>query len=98
MTFTSVNYQLDTRAQQQQGVNCFQVYRELYHLQGSLRLAANHQLRYAQLFFYDPAFAGTICYQQNPQLNVDILQYLLEMLHAYNPFIQVYLTAQEQLQ
>ena len=63
-----------------------------------MHLATNQRPQYAQLFFYDPAFATTVCHQRNPQLDAEILQRLLEILHACNPFIQIYLTARERLQ
>ncbi len=60
--------------------------------------ANNHQPQYAQLFFYDPAYATEACRRRNLELDGGLLQQFLNMLHVCNPFIQVYLTARERSQ
>ncbi len=98
LTFTSINYKSDNRQQQFGELNSFQIHGEFYHLQGPLQPANNHQPQYAQLFFYDPAYATEACQRRNLELDDGLLQQLLSMLHACNPFIQVYLMANERLQ
>jgi hypothetical protein len=80
------------------GVNCFQIHGELYHLQGPLDAAAGEAPRYAQLYFYDPAYATDARLRANTKLDGVTLQRLLDMLHEVrNPYIRLYLTARERL-
>jgi len=54
--------------------------------------------RYAQLYFYDPAYAAAARSRTNLQLDLVILQGLTEMLYEIgNPYIHVYCTARERL-
>lgn len=53
---------------------------------------------YAQLYLYDPTFAVEQRISRNPQLNPDLLHQLTEVLHGYNPFINIYKTAPEKIQ
>ena len=98
LTFTSANYNIDTHISNQNGITCFQIHSELYHLQGLLTAERTQQPQYAQLFFYDAKQASEIRMQQNPQLDQQILEKLTDMLHTVNPFITLYCTAKERLQ
>jgi hypothetical protein len=99
LTFTSANYNTDTRIQNpQRGLTCFQIYGELYHLQGPLITEEGQQPRYAQLLFYDAKQAAEIRMERNPQLNQHILEKLTDILYTVNPFITLYYTAKERLQ
>jgi hypothetical protein len=69
----------------------------LYHHQGPLEVQNGHIPRYAQLFFYDPAYAVSVRSAHNPQLDHSILAELMEMLRETNPFISIYQTANERL-
>ena len=80
------------------GVNCFQIHGELYHLQGPLDAAAGQAPRYAQLYFYDPAYATEARLRANTELDGSILRGLLNMLNDNNPYIRMYQTARERLQ
>ena len=81
------------------GISCFQIHGELYHLQGPLDAADNQAPRYAQLYFYDPAYATDTRLRTNSQLDRSLLRDLLDMLdQAPNPYIRLYLTARERLQ
>ena len=81
------------------GVNYFQIHGELYHLQGPLDTAAGQAPRYAQLYFYDPAYATDARLRANTELDGAVLRGLLDMLHdVRNPYIRLYLTARERLQ
>ncbi|RMZ76301.1 hypothetical protein DV736_g6706, partial [Chaetothyriales sp. CBS 134916] len=98
LSFTSLNCTVSDRGALG-GVNCFQIHRELYHLQGPLDTTSGRAPRYAQLYFYDPVYATNTRQRANPELDRDILRHLLDMLHEVaNPFIQLYLTARERLQ
>jgi len=79
-------------------VQVFQIHGELYHLHGPLETAPGAAPRYAQLYFYDPAYAAAARSRTNPQLDLVILQGLTEMLYEIgNPYIHVYHTARERL-
>jgi hypothetical protein len=52
---------------------------------------------FAQLFFYDPAYATDIRANQYSHLDRTILLQLTEMLMDCNPFIRIYKTARERL-
>ena len=97
LTFTSVNYGVDQRPSIQRGPTYFQIHGELFHLHGPLQALNNQSPQYAQLFFYDPAYAAAVRWTRNPELEHSILQALTEMLHEINPFIAVYQTAMERL-
>ena len=98
LSFTSVKYQADTRtANLGQGIQCFQIHDELYHLQGPLEPAPHALPQFAQLFLYDPQYAASIRFTSHPDLDSNLLQQLTLMLHEYNLFINIYQTAKEQL-
>lgn len=96
LSFTSVSYQKDNRLQGAGGITCFQIHGELFHYQGSLE-ASSEPPCFAQLFFYDPAYAAGIRTARYPQLDKPLLIELTGMLTAYNPFIPIYQTARERL-
>ena len=98
LSLTSLNCNVTDRGVRA-GVNCFQIHGELYHLQGPLDPPAGEAPRYAQLYFYDPAYATEARLRANTQLDGALLQGLLDMLREVsNPFIRLYLTARERLQ
>jgi len=98
LSFTSLNYTATDRGASN-GVNCFQIHGELYHLQGPLDAAAGQAPRYAQLYFYDPAYATDVRLRANTGLDGTVLRRLLDMLYdVRNPYIRLYLTARERLQ
>ena len=101
MAFISINCTVTDRGVARGGPNCFQIYGELYHLQGPLEPPADVAPRYAQLYFYDPSYAKDVRLRAHPntQLDATILQYLTNMLsNERNPFITLYQTVREQLQ
>ena len=89
LSFTSMNCTTTDRGVSN-GVNCFQIHGELYHLQGPLDAAAGQAPRYAQLYFYDPAYATEARQRANTQLDGSILRDLLDMLDVHNPYIRLY--------
>ena len=98
LSFTSVKYQADTRtANWGSGVQCFQIYGELYHLQGPLEPVPNTTPQFAQLFLYDPQYAANMQYTAHSDLDLHLLEQLTLMLHECNPFIEIYQTAKERL-
>ena len=48
------------------GLQCFQIYGELFHLQGSLQGEDHTSAQFAQLYFYDPELATTLRAAQDP--------------------------------
>ena len=80
------------------GVQCFQIHGELYHLQGPLEPAEDQHPQFAQLFLFDLAFAADSRSIQHPKLDPVILQQLTDMLHQCNPYIKIYQTAKERLE
>lgn len=51
-----------------------------------------------QLFFYNLAYAAELHHWHNQNLDLRILRELIDILHNDNLFINIYKTAQEQLQ
>lgn len=97
LTFTSMECVADIRVAGQRGPNSFQVHGEVYHTQGPLEPNSSQEAQYAQLFFYDPAYAADLRHQRNPTLDRAVMGDLTQMLEDVNPFISVYRTAREQL-
>ena len=96
--FTSVSYKKDTRIDPAMGgIQCFQICGQLFHFHGPLRPPSHETPSFAQLFFYDPAYATDIRANQYSQLDRTILLRLTEMLTDCNPFIRIYKTARERL-
>ena len=96
--FTSVSCIPNRRLDGQHRVTNFNIHGELYHLQGPLRTVDDHLPQYVQLFFYNPVYAAQVRGQQNPELCLQLLRQLTDMLHEMNPYIDVYKTAAERLQ
>lgn len=97
-TFTSMNYQPDSRLGSQAGSTGFQIHGELYHVHGSLTIKPPHAPRYAQLFFYDSSYVTDFRQARQPTLDPTLLKNLHEMLEDNNLFVPFYRTAQERLQ
>lgn len=80
----------------QAGVQLFQIHGELFYLQESLDIEIDQLPDYAQLYFYNPAFANTTRISRVTILQESLLERLTNMLHKYyNPFIQYYKIAKE---
>ena len=97
LTFTLVSFQKDTQVNLQGGIQCFQIHRELFHLQGLLRTEDGRTPAFAQLFFYDPKYATDLRIDRYPSFDRTVLSELLNILTDHNPFIEIYKTACEQL-
>ena len=96
LVFTSVKYKPDNRPEGQgSGIRCFQIHGELYHLQGPLQPPHDGISAFAQLYFYDPAYAAQASYTSHPRLDHNFLQNLTIMLHEVYPYIAIYKTAKE---
>ena len=98
LAFTSVKYQPDNQPEVQgSGIRCFQIHGELYHLQGPLQPHHDSLPAFAQLYFYDPAYAAQARHTAHPRLDHNVLQNLTIMLHEVNPYIAIYKTAKERI-
>lgn len=99
LAFTSIKYQADERLMAAaNGIKCFQIHGELFHLQGPLQPAANELPQFAQLYFYDSEYATSIRGQRyGGQLSLTTLRELIDCLTVVNPFIHIYRTARERL-
>jgi hypothetical protein len=95
--FTSLGYKKDARIDFSTGIQCFQIHGQLFHYQSPLQPIAGEVPSFAQLFFYDPAYATDVRSNYHPSLDRSILLRLTEVLMDYNPFITVYQTARERL-
>ncbi|KAH8585493.1 hypothetical protein B0O99DRAFT_457138, partial [Bisporella sp. PMI_857] len=74
LAFTSVNYHRDERINiRSRGIHMFQIYSELYHLQGLLRLVGSALSLFSQLFFYDSEIATRARATTHPHLNRSVL-------------------------
>lgn len=67
----------------------------LFHM-GSLLAPTNDQLHFAQIFFNDPEEATTIWTARHSN-DLGVLQQLTKMLYTFNPYIELYKTANETL-
>lgn len=92
-----MDYKPDPCTTSWQDPNFFQVHKEVYYMQGSLKAASPDQAKYAQLFFYDPEYASNICFCRNPTLDQMILKDLMQILEEVNPYIAIYCIAWERL-
>ena len=99
LAFISLKYTSDPRLPAGRVQN-FQIHGELYHVKRHINadLHDNDSPHYAQLYLYDPIFAVEQRITRNPQLNLDLLRQLTEILHGCNPFINIYKTAAKQIQ
>ena len=98
LAFTSVKYLPDNRPEVQgSGIRCFQIHGELYYLQGPLQPHQNSVPAFAQLYFYDPAYAAQARHTAYPRLDDNVLQNLTTMLHEVNPYIAIFKTAEAEL-
>lgn len=70
----------------------------IYYKHGSLIPLSDEPAQYAQLFIYDPAYATNLRHRRSPDLDLEVLGTLTEMLHRINPYIPLYKTAREILQ
>ena len=61
------------------------------------KLHDNDVFYYAQLYFYNPAFAIELQKIQNLKLNPVLLCQLIGMLYICNPFIWIYKIAAERI-
>ena len=96
LALTSVKYQPDNRPEAQgSGIRYFQVHGELYHLQGPLQSPHDAIPAFAQLYFYDSAYAAQARHTAHRRLVYNVLQNLTTMLHEVNPYIAIYKTAKE---
>ena len=87
------------------GPSSFMIHGELYHLQGPINHIGNSEVSenrnavpsYAQLYIYDPAFGVNNRVANNPDLNVNLIEQLTNMLHTdnVNPFVNIYKHAHE---
>ena len=75
---------------------CFQIQRELYHLQGPLD-PVDDSSQFAQLFFYNPDEVTDMQTEQHPELDPDIFWQLTKMLDNVNPYIFLYKITREVL-
>jgi hypothetical protein len=97
LTFTSVGVDLDTSVAQV-GNYTYRLHSELYHRMGSLLPQPGEAPKFAQLYISDP-HAELDCRMRNfGGLNRDTMQSLQTMLHACNPYANIYQTAMERLQ
>jgi hypothetical protein len=92
LAFTSCRYQEDHRVT---GYRPFQIQGELYHLQGPLENEPGVAPQYAQIWFYDPEYAGDVRLRRNPRLDPTTLGELTGILEEVNQYIPIYRTARE---
>lgn len=96
--FTSLNYTTDKRTDNRQGIQSFSIHGELYHLQGPLSALPGQDSQFAQLYFYNPAYATEVCHRRHVDLDPTVLQQLSNILQTINPFIQLYKTAKDRIE
>ena len=96
LTFVSFGYKKDDCPETQDRHGPFQIHGITYHMQGPLDSTSDDIAQYAQLFFYDPAYATNLRHCCNPELDLEVLGTLTDMLHQVNPYFLIYKTAREQ--
>lgn len=97
MTFVSLGYQKDNHPETQNFHGSFQIHGIMYHMHSPLEPQSNDTTQYAQLFFYYPAYATNLRHNCNPELDLEVLGTLTDMLHWVNLYIPIYKIAREQL-
>ena len=94
--FTSIKFNMDDRPTAMgEGFQLFQVHGAIYHQQGPLVPPAGLDALYSQVYLYDPAFAAQARSARAPELNLQLVASLTQMLQTTCPLIQQYLTAKE---
>ncbi len=97
LTFTSVGANLDTSVAQH-GNYTYRLCGELYHRMGSLFPQPSDAPKFPQLYINDPHAEVDGWMGNFGDLNRDTMQSLQTMLHACNPYANIYQTAAEQFQ
>jgi hypothetical protein len=97
LAFTSVGADLDTSVTQP-GNYTYRLRGELYHRMGSLLPQPSEAPKFAQLYISDPHAELDGRMGNFGGLNRDTMQSLQTMLHACNPYTNIYQTAAERLQ
>ena len=87
---TSLGVSVDHHTIQGPGPSSFKIHGELHHLMGSLLPGEGRQPAYAQLYIYDPQEANTIRMDRNPNLNLQVMATLQDMLWNHHPYIPLY--------
>jgi len=93
--FTSVKCTGTTRGVAGNGPMAFQIQGTLYHLTGPLDSTGGSNPQFAQIYFNDPETATNARHLHSDGLDRGILSELGLYLQDYNPFIEIYVTAQE---
>ena len=99
LTFTSCMYKSDQRINPNTGgIRTFSVQGEVYHLTGRLCYPSDQRSAFAGLYFHDPVYAAQCRANQYPNLRIELLQRLEQIIRdVNNPFINMYMTARELL-
>jgi hypothetical protein len=97
LAFTSVGADLDTNVTQP-GNYTYHLRGELYHRMGSLFPQLGEALKFAQLYISDPHAKLDGRMSNFGSLNRDTMQSLQTMLHACNPYANIYQTTAKWLQ
>ena len=95
LAFTSVSADVDLDlANAKEGVYTYKIHGALYHQIGGL-IPNDDKPKFAQIYFHDSSLQYQLERRKElfPSLNEDILNALLNELHAINPFITVFMTA-----
>ena len=86
IAFISVNYRQNNRIDLWGGgIHSFQIYGELYHLQGPLQLSIGRKPCFAQLYFFDPSYAAQVYTTVDINLRGGLLKSLIQELRMENP-------------
>ncbi len=97
LAFTYVGANLDTSVAQL-GNYTYRLHGELYHRMGSLLPQLGEAPKFAQLYISDPHAKLDGRMGNFGDLNKDTLQLLQTMLHAWNPYANIYQMAAKRLQ
>jgi hypothetical protein len=89
LAFTSLGVKLDERfANQHVGVYTFRIHGTIYHRIGSLLPPNSENPVFAQLYIYDTDYELQNRVKNFPNLNIEILQNLQNLMHEYNPYVK----------
>src|SRR5438045_4090496 len=98
--FSSLGVKRDLSVYGPQGIYTFRIQGQLCHLIGSLLPLPGRQPAFSQIYIYDSDPVEQAQYRiahHHELLDVNIVLSLQAMLHRYNPYIKIFLTARERL-
>jgi hypothetical protein len=87
LSFTSIGAKIDQQVTGTSGIYTFRIHGEMYHRIGSLLPNSETQPQFAQIYIYDTDHEIQNRLNIMPNLDLNILAELQQMLHNINPYV-----------